>query len=112
MRRLATPKQRRRPATKTLFRCGRFELRVTKIRRQRVTPSVSCGRFDIRCTKIREERIHLGTPLFTEDALKTKQKAAHTPDSSSFAENDVEVNITLLHFVNVLHAMFTHTRMH
>ncbi|XP_028076773.1 uncharacterized protein LOC114278834 [Camellia sinensis] len=92
MRRSATPKQRRWPATKTLFRCGRFELRVTKIRRERVTPSVSCGRFDLRCTKIREERIHLGTPPFTEDALKTKQKAAHTPDSSSFAENDMEVS--------------------
>ncbi|KAL7175256.1 hypothetical protein ACSBR2_028961 [Camellia fascicularis] len=92
MRRSATPKQRRRPATKTLFRCGRFELRVTKIRRERVTPSVSCGRFDLRCTKIREERIHLGTLPFTEDALKTKQKAAHTPDSSSFAENDVEMD--------------------
>ncbi|CAL5383302.1 unnamed protein product [Camellia sinensis] len=58
----------------------------------RVTPSVSCGRFDLRCTKIREERIHLGTPPFIEDALKTKQKAAHTPDSSSFAENDVEMD--------------------
>ncbi|CAL5427416.1 unnamed protein product [Camellia sinensis] len=92
MRRSATPKQQRRLATKTLFRCGRFELRVTKIRRERVTPSVSCGRFDLRCTKIREERIHLGTPPFTEDALKRKQKAAHTPDSSSFAENDMEMD--------------------
>ncbi|CAL5354371.1 unnamed protein product [Camellia sinensis] len=95
MRRSATPKQRRRLATKTLFRCGRFELRVTKIQRERVrhmTPSVSCGRFDLRCTKIREERIHLGTPPFTEDALKRKQKAAHTPDSSSFAENDMEMD--------------------
>ncbi|CAL5331964.1 unnamed protein product [Camellia sinensis] len=53
-----------------------------------MTPSVSCDRFDLRCTKIREER---STPPFTEDALKTKQKAAHTPDSSCFAENDVEV---------------------
>ncbi|XP_028102859.1 L10-interacting MYB domain-containing protein-like isoform X2 [Camellia sinensis] len=94
MRRSATPKQQRRPTTKTLFRCGRFELRVTKNRRQRVTPSVSCDRFDLRCTKIREERIHLGTPPFTEHALKTKQKAAHTPDSiaSSFAENDMEMD--------------------
>ncbi|CAL5430183.1 unnamed protein product [Camellia sinensis] len=57
-----------------------------------LTPSVSGGRFNLRCTKIREERIHLGTPPFTEDALKRKQKAAHTPDSSSFAENDVEMD--------------------
>ncbi|XP_028065305.1 uncharacterized protein At2g29880-like [Camellia sinensis] len=54
-----------------------------------VTPSVSGGRFNLRCTKIREER---STPPFTEDALKRKQKAAHTPDSSSFAENDVEMD--------------------
>ncbi|CAL5444856.1 unnamed protein product [Camellia sinensis] len=106
MRRSATPKQRRRPATKTLFRCGCFEFRVTKIRRQRVTPSVSCGRFDLRCTKIREEMIHLSTPPFNEGALKTKQKAAHTPDSiaSSFAENDVE-HITLYQ-----PCLFTHTK--
>ncbi|CAL5377445.1 unnamed protein product [Camellia sinensis] len=57
-----------------------------------MTPSVSCGRFDLRCTKILEERIHLGTPPFTEDALKRKQNAAHTPDSSSFAENHVEMD--------------------
>ncbi|CAL5362231.1 unnamed protein product [Camellia sinensis] len=71
-----------------------------------VTPSVSCGRFDLRCTKIRKERIHLGTPPFNEDALKMKQKVAHTPDSvaSSFAENDVE-HITLYQT-----CLFTHTK--
>ncbi|KAL7164049.1 hypothetical protein ACSBR2_040038 [Camellia fascicularis] len=35
MPRSTTPEQRQRPPTKTLFRCGRFEQRVTKIRRRR-----------------------------------------------------------------------------
>ncbi|KAI8004638.1 Nuclear poly(A) polymerase 3 [Camellia lanceoleosa] len=50
MPRSTTPEQRQRPLMKTLFRCGRFELRVTKI----MTPSISCGRFDLLCTKSRE----------------------------------------------------------
>ncbi|KAI8004015.1 Casein kinase 1-like protein HD16 [Camellia lanceoleosa] len=71
MRRSATPKQRRRLATKALFRCGRFELRVTKIRRQRVRPSVSCGRFNPRCTKICEERSKFKV-RYTVNRLKQK----------------------------------------
>ncbi|KAL7173412.1 hypothetical protein ACSBR2_032804 [Camellia fascicularis] len=91
MPRSATPEQQQRPPTKTLCRCGRFELRVTKIRRRRVTPSISCGQFNLRCSKSREARIHLRGPPFPEGAFKMKQKTGHTPDSiaSSCGENDV-----------------------
>ncbi|XP_028110418.1 uncharacterized protein LOC114308921 [Camellia sinensis] len=92
MPRSTTPKQQQWPPTKTLFRCGRFELRVTKIRRRKVTPSISCGRFDLLCTKNREARIHLQGPPFTVEACKTKQQTGHPPASiaSCCGENDVE----------------------
>ncbi|KAL7191618.1 hypothetical protein ACSBR2_023656 [Camellia fascicularis] len=73
MPRSATLEQRLKPATKTLFRCGRFVLRETKIRRQRVD---------------------LSGPRFREEASKNKQKTRDPPDSipSFCGENDVEAH--------------------
>ncbi|CAL5422199.1 unnamed protein product [Camellia sinensis] len=92
MPRSTRPEQQQRPPMKTLFRCGRFELRMTKIGRRRVKPSISCGRFDLRSTKNRKAMIHLLGPPFHEEAFKTKQKTIHIPDSiaSCCGENNVE----------------------
>ncbi|KAF5943129.1 hypothetical protein HYC85_020771 [Camellia sinensis] len=71
--RSTTPEQQQRPPTRMLFRCGRFELWVTKIRRRKV---------------------HLQGPPFTVEAFKTKQQTGHPPASiaSCCGENDVEAH--------------------